>query len=344
MRKIYTIILATVISAGAFAQDIHFSQFFNAPMLLNPALTGFTPGLYRVGVNYRNQWWSATGGGFGKSPYMTTAVGGDFPIKVKNDNVGVGLFLANDQAGANTFSTIIINASGSYIKTLGKKENHRLSAGFQIGYTNQSIATQNFQFANQFQDNSFVSTLASNENIGKTHVGYVNVNAGLLWYGKFSDVFGMYAGGSFFNVTLPKYDILSGQTKHLYWRANIHTGLDFTISKRYHILPSLMYMVQGVDNQINTGLGFGIDFENDMQVTLGIYNRINTLASGAGADAVIPYLAFEIKGIKLGISYDATVSQLKDAGHAVGAFELSLSYTKKRRNYNFRNALIYPRF
>ena len=345
MKKIYTLIFAALVSVTAFAQDIHFSQFFNAPMLLNPALTGFTPGLYRIGVNYRNQWWSATGGGFGKSPYMTTAVAGDFPIKVKNDAVGVGLFLANDQAGANTFSTIIVNASGSYIKTLGKKENHRLSAGVQIGYTNQSINTSNFQFASQFdQTNTFVSSLANNESIGKSHVGYVNVNAGLLWAGKFSDVFGAYAGASFFNVSLPKDDILSGQKRELYWRANIHAGLDFTINHKYHILPALMYMVQGVDNEINTGLGFGLDFENDMQVTLGLYNRINTLSAGAGADAVIPYIAFEIKGIKLGISYDATVSQLKDAGHAVGAFELSLSYTKKRRNYNFRNALIYPRF
>ncbi|MDB5282444.1 MAG: hypothetical protein JWO06_1519 [Bacteroidota bacterium] len=344
MRKIYTFIFAIIISAGAFAQDIHYSQFFNAPLLLNPALTGFTPGLYRVGANYRNQWWSATGGGFGKSPYMTTAVGGDFPIKVKNDAVGVGLFLANDQAGANTFSTIMINASGSYIKTLGKKENHRLSAGFQIGYTTQSIATQNFQFASQFQDNTFVNTIPSNENIGKSHVGYLNLNAGLLWYGKFSDVFGMYAGTSFYNLSMPKYDVLAGQKHNLYWRVNVHTGFDIAIDKKYHILPSLMYMLQGVDNQINTGLGFGIDFEHDMALTLGIYNRINTLAVGAGADAVIPYLAYEIKGIKLGVSYDATVSQLKDAGHAVGAFELSLTYTKKRRNYNFRNALIYPRF
>jgi type IX secretion system PorP/SprF family membrane protein len=344
MKKIYTFILVITVSLSTFAQDIHYSQFYNAPLLLNPALTGFTPGIYRISANYRNQWFSSTGGGFGKSPYMTTAINGDLPIAIKNDALGVGLFLANDQAGANTFSTIMACASVSYIKTLGKKQNHRLSAGFQIGYTNTSINTTNFQWATQFQDNVFVSNLPSNENIAKTHAGYLNLNAGLIWYGRFSDLLGMYAGASLFNISTPKYDILSGQKHDLYLRYNVHGGFDFTVAKKYHILPSLMFMRQGVNNQINTGLGFGIDFDADMALTLGIYNRINTLTSGAMADGVIPYAGFEIKGFKLGVSYDATVSQLKSAGSAVGAFELSLTYVGKRKEYNFKNALLCPRF
>ena len=345
MKKFFTLVLSLVITAATFAQDIHYSQFFNAPMLLNPALTGFTPGAYRVGVNYRNQWFSATGGGFGASPYMTTALNGDVPIKVKDDVVGVGLFLANDQAGANTFSTIMVCASASYIKTLGKNKNHHLSAGFQLGFTNTSINTGGFQFASQFNDNVFSSSLSSNENIGKTHVIYPNINAGLLWYGKISDGLGLYAGGSLFNLSSPKYDILANQKNDLYLRWNVHAGADITIAKKYHLLPALMYMRQAVDNQLNTGLGFGIDFADDMNLTLGLYNRVNTLkAGGANGDCIIPYLAVEIKGFKLGISYDATLSQLKNAGSAIGALELSLSYTGKRKNYNYKSALICPRF
>jgi hypothetical protein len=35
------------------AQDLHFSQYFNAPLLTNPANTGFEPDAdYRVGINY----------------------------------------------------------------------------------------------------------------------------------------------------------------------------------------------------------------------------------------------------------------------------------------------------
>lgn len=344
MKKIYTLFLV-FISAASFAQDIHYSQFFNAPLLLNPALTGFTPAPYRIEANYRNQWFTATGNGFGKSPYMTTSAAGDVPIKVKNDFVGVGLLITNDQAGANTFSTIMIEASASYIKTLGKKKNHHLSAGLQLGVTNTSINSSNFQFASQFNDNVFMSSTSSGENIGKTSVAYFNLNAGLLWYGKFNDLVSMYAGGSLFNIAPPKYDVLANQTEYLYLRGNVHAGFDFTIDKRYHILPSLMWMSQGPDNELHTGLGFGINFDDDMELTLGLYNRINTLKSnGVNGDAVIPYAAFEVKGFKLGVSYDATLSQLKNAGSAVGALEFSITYTGKRKNYNYKSALICPRF
>ena len=187
--------------------------------------------------------------------------------------------------------------------------------------------------------------MPTNENIGKTHVLYPNINAGLLWYGKISNGLGLYAGGSLFNLYQPKYDILTGDNSTLYLRWNVHAGADITIAQKYHLLPALMFMRQGVDNQLNTGLGFGIDFSDDVNLTLGLYNRINTLKSGgANGDAIIPYLAVELKGFKLGVSYDATLSQLKSAGSAIGALEFSLSYTGKRKNYNYKSALICPRF
>ena len=40
-----------------YGQDLHFSQFYNAPLSTNPANTGFIPDAdYRFGLLYRNQW------------------------------------------------------------------------------------------------------------------------------------------------------------------------------------------------------------------------------------------------------------------------------------------------
>ena len=45
----------------ANSQDLHFSQFMNSPLLINPANTGFIPdGDFRLGANYRNQWASVS--------------------------------------------------------------------------------------------------------------------------------------------------------------------------------------------------------------------------------------------------------------------------------------------
>jgi type IX secretion system PorP/SprF family membrane protein len=350
MKKLYFLLIAFFFASGAFAQDVHLSQFYNQPVMLNPALTGFTPGKARINISYRNQWFSATHDGLFRPPYMTTALGAELPISIKRDVLGVGLLIANDQAGANTFTTVITQASVAYIKTLGRDENHRLSAGFQIGYTYQSIKTVDFQFYNQFdQTNQFQSTMSSNEDLSKTKVGYLNLNFGLVWYGKLSDHFGMYLGGSFYNVTTPKYNILPNQKRDLYWRANVHTGLDIKIGDKSHILPSIMYMQQGVNNQLNTGLGFGYDLNDDMALTIGCYNRVNPHKKinnwiGTNGDAVIPYAAFEIKGFKIGITYDATISKLKQSGSGVGSFELMLGYTIRGRDYDDRNSLVTPRF
>jgi type IX secretion system PorP/SprF family membrane protein len=272
------------------------------------------------------------------------------PIAIKKDALGVGLFIASDQSGANTFSTVIAQASVSYIKTLGKNRNHRLSAGFQIGFTHQSVKSENFQFANQFdQTNQFSSSTSSNENIAKNKTGYLNMNFGLLWYGKLTDRVSMYSGASFYNVTTPKNDILANQKHDLYWRLSAQLGLDVKLGNRYHLLPSVLFMHQGVSNQLNTGLGFGVDLTYDMALTIGLYNRINphgkiNNASGTNADAIIPYAGFDVKGFKIAVSYDATLSKLKNARSGVGALELMLGYTIKRRDYNFKNSLVCPRF
>jgi type IX secretion system PorP/SprF family membrane protein len=332
-------------SAVMLGQDIHFSQFYNAPTILNPAFTGFINGKSRVGINYRNQWFSAVNKGFFKAPYMTTAITGDMAFKVKKDVAGLGLVFVNDQAGANTFSTFMIMASGSYIKSIGRERNHRLSAGFQIGYSFQNIRTENFEFANQFQDNIFVPTLPHNEVWKTNRIGFLNLNAGLAWYGVFAEMVGVYLGGSFFNISMPKYNMLSNESKNMYWRWNAHGGLDISLKKKYHILLSGMFMRQSVNDQLNTGIGFGMDFKERYSFTFGFYNRIHNLTTGVTKDALIPYTAIEMKGFKLGMSYDVTISDLKTVSSSVGGIELSVQYSFQEKNFRKRRYdLQSPRF
>ena len=55
----FILLLLMMIAAAVYtkAQDLHFSQFMNSPLVTNPANTGFIPdGDYRIGINFRNQW------------------------------------------------------------------------------------------------------------------------------------------------------------------------------------------------------------------------------------------------------------------------------------------------
>ena len=83
----------------ANAQDPHLSQFYNAPLWLNPAMSGNFDGSIRGIVNYRSQW------GRVSVPFTTYSAAIDtrfFEERLKGDAMGAGLLLLADQSGTAT--------------------------------------------------------------------------------------------------------------------------------------------------------------------------------------------------------------------------------------------------
>ena len=88
------------------AQDQHFSQFFAAPLNVNPALSGAYEGSFRIGAIYRDQWRSAL-----DNPISTYGVGGDlrYPMDFlnskSNDFASVGFQFYGDNAALYDLNT-----------------------------------------------------------------------------------------------------------------------------------------------------------------------------------------------------------------------------------------------
>jgi len=83
MNRIFTAIAGTCFSAascilpvGSNAQDIHFSQFFETPLLRNPALAGIFTGDVRVQGVFRDQWNSVT------NAYKTASLNGEYKMPI----------------------------------------------------------------------------------------------------------------------------------------------------------------------------------------------------------------------------------------------------------------------
>ena len=343
-KKFYTTLLLAMTISMAGAQDIHYTQFYNTPLTTNPALTGIVQGGYRLTAIYRNQWFSSGGGGFFNSPYQTPSLSFDMPVHIKNgDMIGVGAVILYDAAGAGSIKTFSAMASGSYIKHFGSR--HQLSAGFQAGFTQTRLANTEAQFASQFQGNEYNNNLSSGVNL-LPNVNYLNLNAGLMYCGKLKERINVYAGGAVFNTSVPKYNLVANQTRQtLSLRGDISAGLDFKLGKRYHILPSGLWMRQSTANQLNTGIGFGYDFSLRTSLTLGVYNRVNDITSAdRQVDAAIAYAGLQVRNFKLGASYDFTMSKLRNAGPGTGGFELSLTYIGKMTGIDERLMMFSPRF
>ncbi|MBC7388316.1 MAG: PorP/SprF family type IX secretion system membrane protein, partial [Opitutaceae bacterium] len=145
LKKILLSCFITTLAYSVNAQDFHFSQFYNSPLTLNPALTGRIREDFRVGIIHRNQWKAIN------SAYVTSAVFADINF-IKNpfklDMWGVGLVAMNDEIGDGMFSNQNIGLSLSGTKTLDELKRHKLSIGVQPSYVTKGLNKNNLIFDN----------------------------------------------------------------------------------------------------------------------------------------------------------------------------------------------------
>jgi len=90
--KIQLLFYSLLIANFAKSQDINFSQFYELPLLRNPALAGIFAGDIRATSAFRSQWQSVT------VPYRTMALGLEYkkPIcRNSNDFITLGFQATN---------------------------------------------------------------------------------------------------------------------------------------------------------------------------------------------------------------------------------------------------------
>ena len=77
------------------AQDMHFSQFFEAPLFRNPSLAGLFTGDIRVQMVYRDQWNSFT------NAYKSGSFNAEYkmPVGKGDDFLTTGIQVLYDKAG-----------------------------------------------------------------------------------------------------------------------------------------------------------------------------------------------------------------------------------------------------
>src|SRR5688572_2846921 len=143
--KISFAALVFAVGVHVKAQDIHFSQFAQAPLQINPSQSGFYDGFYRGSIHYKNQWSS-----MGKA-YSTAGAAFDMPFKVnqrKSSYFAAGLFFFSDKAGDASFGTTHVALSGSGIVPLSPYM--KVAEGLNFAFTQQSANISKLTFGNQY--------------------------------------------------------------------------------------------------------------------------------------------------------------------------------------------------
>lgn len=329
MKKSRKILLLSFIALNflAFAngQDLHFSQFFNSPLTINPANTGFIPDAdYRIGAHYRNQYSSILA-----SPYKTVSVYGDAQIlrnQIENGWLGLGGLILSDVAGSGGLRSTKIYGSLAYHQQLGAAS--LLTAGFNVGWANKRIDQSKLSFPDQFDGKFFDNTLPSSVVLNNNSVSYMDVQVGLNYaYFPTEDVY-MNGGYSIHHVNRPQETFFSGSpdSSRIPMRHIAFLNALLKVNDRVIINPNMYYTNQAKSSEFVLGLNANYNLSGEggeKQLIAGIYYR--------AGDAVIPMLGFEIKNIRFTFSYDATTSALKNYNNLQGASEFNIM---KKGYYN----------
>ena len=304
----------------ADAQDLHFSQYFNAPLLTNPANTGFEPDAdYRVGINYRNQW-----AGILNNPYKTMSAWGDaqfFNNRFENGWMGAGLVLLKDVAGSGNLSSTKVYGSVAYHQLLGYKS--LLSGGFGIGAVNKRIDVTKLTFKSQWNGKFFDVTIPSNEAFNSTSVWYFDLNAGLNYAIFPTDNSYINAGFSVDHINMPSESFFSktDADTRVPMRFNTFINGSFKLNDRWIINPNAYFSVISKSTEIVGGMNahYNLSGDGNLQLIGGLYYRAK--------DAIIPMIGVVVNSISATVSYDATNSTLGTYSQTLGAYEISIKKT-----------------
>lgn len=320
----------------SFGQDIHFSQYNASPLTLNPALTGFYNGDYRVVGNFRSQWGSFT------DSYRTMSASFEISTlkgKLQGDYLSFGLLFYNDKAGVVEYSTNHTGFSMAYRKTLGSRVKHGLTFGIQGALVSQSINRDKLIFDNQYNGVEADPNISSGEVIASNNI-QADLSTGLLWHIVPSKIFNIYFGAAYFHLTQPSNSFVDGSTNRLGAKYMGQVGAKIYLNRILNLLPSAVYWQQLAARQINAGtyLQFVLNDDYDLETSfsLGAWARI----ADPLVDAVIFGARMDFRGFVVGLSYDMNISKLSTVSDSRGAYEISMIYTGELVTRGKRNLLI----
>ena len=307
------VFFSLTLATDAFGQqDPMFTNYFFNSQVFNPAIAGSNEHL-TASLVHRSQWLGVDG-----AP-TTQSLSAHSPLK--NERIGLGLSLVNDNIGAS--GTLDINTSYAYRFPVGKKM--KLSVGVQAGVSN-------------WRGNWSKLTVED----GTDEVFSENLNRWLPNFGA-----GMYLSGErfFAGAGCPRileYDLREDQRTTSYYAKNyrhyytivgaaLPLGSDQVIFRPSALIKSTglfsNFRKNATPQQIGspTELDAAVSFFFRQALWVGMSYRTALELGDSSNDSADLWTSFYFRnGLRIGASYDLTLSKLNKVNN--GSFEIMAGY------------------
>jgi len=305
IRLFFSSFFALFFVINVSAQDPEFTQFYANPIYLNPAFAG-TNICPRVNLNWRNQWPGVSG------TFITYSA--SFDQHSEAIHGGLGLLVTTDQA-ANSLQTTRVSGMYSYQLKISRKFSIRM--GMEATFFQKTLDWSKLTFGDMIDPRRGFVLQTGDQPRGGSTAG-LDFSAGFLG---FSESF--YFGFAAHHLTQPNESLIKEQSK-LPMKLTAHAGAMIPLAgaaSQYQtedamISPNIIYRRQA-------------DFQ---QLNMGLYVKKGPLVGGVwyrNRDAFIVLLGIQSDNLKIGYSYDVTISKLANA--TAGSHELSFQI-----NFNCR--------
>ncbi len=329
MRRLLIFFIFLVTAGGELmAQDPQFSQFYAAPLYLNPAFAGSSQ-YTRAGLNYRNQWPSIEAN--------FTTFSGFMDHFIDSKNSGVGLLFMHDKEGRAGLTSTFVGLQYAYQLRLA--QNLFFRPGIQLAFYNRSISFSDLTFGDQFDEFGQV-IMPTGETFNNTNKNFLDLSFGGLFYTP-----NVWLGVSANHLNTPEQSFDENvEVSELPIKYSVHGGVRinmkpgvigsgmFTKPQERSITPTFQYKSQGEFDQLDLGLYLTLE-----PVIIGAWYRglpFKSLEGFSNNESIVMLLGFTKRGpedaFNIGYSYDYTVSNLGSASG--GAHEISLSYIWSTRD------------
>ncbi|WP_233138218.1 PorP/SprF family type IX secretion system membrane protein [Mucilaginibacter sp. MD40] len=315
--RLLMIFALQLIAGAVIAQDHMYSQFFNSPVYLNPALNGQFEGDLRMNLIYRNQYTSIPG----NLTYLTASI----DYNVPKFGGGLGLLFTRSSEGSAYLNKN--NIAGIYSYSVGSQD-YVLSFGLQAGVTNRSVDYSKLVFGDQIDPSTgFIpgsTTGADNPQFNNKF--FFDAGAGVNLTLKNFNI-----GGAAQHINRPNQSF-TGTPSKLPIRSTLHASYRYNLTQddnlddedKSYIIPSVIFYKQGNMQSLNAGMQY-----KRKSINVGAWYRTG---GAGGPSAVVISLIFDLfinrdggEKLRFGVSHDVPAGGI-NYGNTSGTTEGSIGY------------------
>jgi type IX secretion system PorP/SprF family membrane protein len=315
LKSILLALTALLLCVQGRAQDFQFSQFYAAPLYLNPALTGISQET-RMGSVYRNQW-----PGLDYQFTAFTAYVDHYSFDYKS---GMGLSVSSFSEEFLKLNTTEVSGYYAYNLQLSERANFQL--GTQISYIQKRGTLENLLFGDQIDVFNQTTLPSSADAVGGLEpFSYFSLGLGgvLTW-----DKLWVGISGHHLNRPNMAFYVRDGQTQH--WpKYSLQAGYTIPLEEPEFWEEGSGKFVHFMANYKRQGPFQFVD--------AGVQVLLNQLVVGAGLrgmpiqsdlpkrESIIGLFGLNLSsGLAVGYSYDYPISDV--GSQTLGSHELSLRY------------------